>query len=112
MPIDYREIVENLKEDKVKQLLDSLGIPFQDTPTCLIMPTVCHHANIEEASNCINVMNSSIEEIISFNLPIENSIRNLVVIKKKMIMLLIILLYLLLKKISVLIFLLFYLLLN
>ena len=51
MPIDYREIVENLKEDKVKQLLDSLGIPFQDTPTCLIMPTVCHHANIEEASN-------------------------------------------------------------
>ena len=37
---------------------------------------------IEEASNCINVMNSTIEEIISFNLPIENSIRNLVVIKK------------------------------
>ena len=42
--------------------------------------------NIEEelveANNSIKIMNSKIEDIISFNLPIENSIRNLVIIKK------------------------------
>ena len=37
---------------------------------------------LEEAENAIKVMNSTIEEIISFNLPIENSLRNLVKIKK------------------------------
>ena len=35
-----------------------------------------------EANNSIKIMNSKIENIISFNLPIENSIRNLVIIKK------------------------------
>jgi 16S rRNA (guanine527-N7)-methyltransferase len=37
---------------------------------------------LEESLNAINVMNSKLEEVITFNLPIENSIRNLVVIKK------------------------------
>ena len=35
-----------------------------------------------EASNGIEIMNSKLEEVITFNLPIENSIRNLPIIKK------------------------------
>ena len=37
---------------------------------------------LEEAKTSIEIMNSRLEEVISFNLPVENSIRNLVVIKK------------------------------
>lgn len=37
---------------------------------------------LKEAINAIEVMNSNLEEVISFNLPIEGSIRNLPVIKK------------------------------
>lgn len=37
---------------------------------------------LEEARNSIEVMNSELEDVISFTLPIENSVRNLVVIKK------------------------------
>ena len=37
---------------------------------------------IDEASNSIKELNSELENIVSFTLPIENSIRNLVIIKK------------------------------
>ena len=37
---------------------------------------------LEEASNSIKELNSELENIVSFTLPIENSIRNLVIIKK------------------------------
>lgn len=37
---------------------------------------------LEEARNSIEVMNSELEDVINFTLPIENSVRNLVVIKK------------------------------
>jgi 16S rRNA (guanine527-N7)-methyltransferase len=37
---------------------------------------------LEEAKSTIETMNSKLEEVITFNLPIENSIRNLPVIKK------------------------------
>ena len=37
---------------------------------------------LKEASNSINIMNSRVEKVITFNLPVENSIRNLVIIKK------------------------------
>ena len=36
-----------------------------------------------EASNSIKELNSELENVVSFTLPIENSIRNLVIIKKK-----------------------------
>ena len=48
--IDYAEIIEQLDDSKVKVLLDKLEIPYQDRDSYLIMPTVCHHSNIEEAS--------------------------------------------------------------
>ena len=37
---------------------------------------------LEEARNSIEVMNSELEDVINFTLPIENSVRNLVAIKK------------------------------
>ena len=37
---------------------------------------------LEEAKSTIETMNSKLEEVISFNLPVENSIRNLPIIKK------------------------------
>ena len=37
---------------------------------------------LEEAENSIKEMDSVLENVISFTLPIENSVRNLVIIKK------------------------------
>jgi hypothetical protein len=48
--IDYQEIIEQLDDNRVMALLDKLGIPYEDKPDCLIMPTVCHNQNMEEAS--------------------------------------------------------------
>ena len=48
--IDYQEIVENLKDDKVKQLLDNFNIPYEDKGNYILMPTVCHNAEADDAS--------------------------------------------------------------
>lgn len=48
--IDYQEIIEQLDDDKVKHLLDSLDIPYDDRGSVIIMPTVCHNADAESAS--------------------------------------------------------------
>lgn len=48
--IDYGQIIENLELEGVERLLTSLGIPYKNTEAALIMPTVCHNADIEEAS--------------------------------------------------------------
>ena len=48
--IDYQEIIEQLDDDKVKQLLDSLDIPYEDKGSVIIMPTVCHNEDVDSAS--------------------------------------------------------------
>lgn len=48
--MNYRELIKELNTDKVKQLLDSFEIPYRETDNALIMPTVCHNADIETAS--------------------------------------------------------------
>ncbi len=48
--IDYQEIVENLNDDKVKQLLDNFNIPYEDKGNYILMPTVCHNAEADDAS--------------------------------------------------------------
>lgn len=48
--IDYQKIVEELDDNKVKQLLDSFHIPYQDKGSYILMPTVCHHASVDDAS--------------------------------------------------------------
>ena len=48
--IDYQQIIEELDDNKVKQLLDHLNIPYEDRGSYILMPTVCHHADTDEAS--------------------------------------------------------------
>ena len=48
--IDYQEIIEQLDDEKVKRLLDSFNIPFEDKGSHLILPTVCHNEDIDSAS--------------------------------------------------------------
>ena len=50
MSIDYQSIIEQLDDEKVKHLLDQLKIDYSDKGEYLLMPTVCHHSNDEEAS--------------------------------------------------------------
>ena len=48
--IDYQEIIEQLDDNKVKSMLDRFEIPYEDRGNYLIMPTVCHHSSVDEAS--------------------------------------------------------------
>ena len=48
--IDYQAIIEELDDNKVKTMLDKLDIPYDDRGDYLVMPTVCHHSSIDEAS--------------------------------------------------------------
>ena len=50
MSIDYQEIIEQLDDEKVKELLTRLDIPFDDRGAAIIMPTVCHNEDAESAS--------------------------------------------------------------
>ena len=50
MSINYEEIIEQLDDNKVMQLLDKLDIPYQDKGNYLLMPTVCHNENADDAS--------------------------------------------------------------
>jgi len=50
MSIDYQEIIEELDDGKVKELLDRLDIPYRDQGAAIIMPTVCHNEDADEAS--------------------------------------------------------------
>ena len=38
--IDYQEIIEQLDDNKVKNMLDRFEIPYEDRGNYLIMPTV------------------------------------------------------------------------
>lgn len=48
--MNYEELLENLDEDKIKQLLDKLDIPWQDKGNHLICKTACHNTDLEAAS--------------------------------------------------------------
>lgn len=48
--IDYQAIIDELDDNKVKNMLDRLEIPYEDRESYLVMPTVCHHSNIDDAS--------------------------------------------------------------
>lgn len=48
--IDYQEIIEQLDDNKVKNMLETFDIPYEDKGNYLIMPTVCHHASVDDAS--------------------------------------------------------------
>ena len=48
--IDYKGIIEQLDIEKIKDLLDQMDIPYQEKESYLIMPTVCHNEDMDEAS--------------------------------------------------------------
>ncbi len=63
-------------------ILNEMCIPLVKINGYFIPMKGSIEGELEEASNSINELNSKLEDIVSFNLPIENSIRNLVIIKK------------------------------
>ena len=48
--MNYEEIIEQLDDNKVKALLDNFKIPYEDRGTYMVMPTVCHHESVDDAS--------------------------------------------------------------
>ena len=48
--IDYQEIIEQLDDNKVISMLEKLDIPYVDKGSHLLLPTVCHNENVDEAS--------------------------------------------------------------
>ena len=50
MSYNYKELVDALDEEKIKNLLDKLDIPWQDKGSHLICKTACHNVDLDEAS--------------------------------------------------------------
>lgn len=48
--MNYQEIIENLKIEKVEQLLNNLEIPFIDKGSYLMCKTACHNIDLDQAS--------------------------------------------------------------
>lgn len=48
--VDYKKLIQNLSDEKIKDLLERLGIPYQDKGSYLLCKTGCHHSDMEEAS--------------------------------------------------------------
>lgn len=49
--INYEEIIENLRDDAVKQLLIELGADVIEKDDYFVLNTICHHDNPDEASH-------------------------------------------------------------
>lgn len=49
--IDYKNIIDNLREQDIIQLMKHFGVKeYKDTEGAIIFPTICHNANPEDAS--------------------------------------------------------------
>ena len=63
-------------------ILNEMCIPLVKVNGYFIPMKGSIEGELEEASNSIKELKSELTDVISFTLPIENSIRNLVIIKK------------------------------
>ena len=63
-------------------ILNEMCIPLVKVDGYFIPMKASIEGELEEASNSIKELKSELENVISFTLPIENSVRNLVIIKK------------------------------
>ena len=63
-------------------MLNEMCIPLVKVNGYFIPMKANLDEELEEAKTSIEIMNSRLEDVITFNLPVENSVRNLVVIKK------------------------------
>lgn len=50
MAIDYQDIIDSLTEDNIKDILDTLSIPYEDKGSYLLCPTACHNEDLDNAS--------------------------------------------------------------
>lgn len=49
--MDYREIIDNLKDETVVELMKRLGADrYREEDNCIIFPTICHNEDAAEAS--------------------------------------------------------------
>jgi len=49
--IDYKEIISGLEDARVKNLLEELGADVIEKDDCFILNTICHNADVNEASH-------------------------------------------------------------
>lgn len=63
-------------------IINELCLPLVKVNGYFIPMKANIEGELEESMSSLEVLNSKLEKVISFNLPVENSIRNLVVIKK------------------------------
>ena len=81
---DSFDVVTSRAVAKIR-ILCEIGLPFLKNNGSLIMlkgNNLTTELEIKEANSAINLLNSKLEKIISFNLPKEESQRNIVVINK------------------------------
>lgn len=81
---NHREEFDVVTSRAVAKLntLNELCIPLVKVNGYFIPMKATVEEELELSKNSLNLLNSKIEEVISFKLPIENSVRNLVKIKK------------------------------
>lgn len=48
--INYKEIIDNLTDDKIIELLEKLDIPYQNKDDYILCKTACHNVDLDEAS--------------------------------------------------------------
>ena len=50
MTYNYEDLLESLDEEKIKNLLERLEIPYQDKGSYLLCKTACHNIDLDDAS--------------------------------------------------------------
>ena len=85
LPDNYREYFDIVTSRAVAHLriLSELSIPYLKVDGKLIAMKGISDEEIKESEEMLNKLDSTITEVITFNLPIENSNRSLVIIKKQ-----------------------------
>ena len=85
LPDNYREYFDIITSRAVAHLriLSELSIPYLKVGGKLIAMKGISDEEIKESEEILNKLDSTITNVITFNLPIENSNRSLVIIEKK-----------------------------
>ena len=85
LPDNYREYFDIITSRAVAHLriLSELSIPYLKVGGKLIAMKGISEEEIKESKEILNRLDSTITNVITFNLPIENSNRSLVIIEKK-----------------------------
>lgn len=85
LPSEYREYFDIVTSRAVAQLriLSELSIPYLKVGGKLIAMKGISDEEIKESREILTKLDSAVMDIITFNLPIENSNRSLVIIEKK-----------------------------